>query len=85
MEWALQQLTLWMNEGFPSHDRVAVPASPVGDHRGQRASGAPNGLPAGISLPSENATTPPMGQRAEGAPDGLWPPGTQLTLTDGAG
>jgi hypothetical protein len=80
MEWAVHQMNLWMNAGFPTEGGVAVSASPSGDHRGDRASGAPPCADRGLALPSQ--TEPPSleGRDGEAVSDGLKPLGTQPSL-----
>jgi len=61
-EWAIAQLTLWLNAGMPTDGRAAAPASPGGDRRGDRASGAPTCTVRPAALPSQ-AAPPPLEDR----------------------
>src|SRR4030095_11408640 len=61
-EWAIAQLTLWLNAGMPTDGRAAAPASPGGDRRGDRASGAPTCTVRAAALPSQ-AAPPPLEDR----------------------
>jgi hypothetical protein len=78
--WLLEQLTLWVNAGCPRTRRGAAPASPVGDHRGQRAIGAPTGAEGRTPLPSKTVRPPEEGSGAAGVSDGLKPNGAQPPL-----
>src|SRR4030095_14738116 len=42
-EWAIAQLTLWLNAGMPTDGRAAAPGCPGGGRSGARASRDPQG------------------------------------------
>jgi hypothetical protein len=80
MEWAVHQMTLWMNAGFPTEGGVAVSAPLEGPQGGSPRSGAPHTTEAGSALPSQ--TEPPSleGRGGVAVSDGLRPLGTQPSL-----
>jgi hypothetical protein len=79
-EWALTQMTLWMNAGWPTDGRVAVPAPPRGGHRGERANGAPTCTDGVAALPSQTQPAAVVDSDAGGVSDGLQPAGVQQCL-----
>jgi hypothetical protein len=80
MEWAIHQLTLWMNAGFAPDGGVAVSAPLEGPQGGSPRSGAPTGQERAGRLPSQAVSPSVEGCGAVGVSDGLSPAGEQLVI-----